>query len=481
MNILKRYITKLPLELNNDELDLFSNAGNYLAGDVISRGIIFLTIPVYTRILSPDGIGVLAVFQSIVYMVSIFFSCGTPGAVTRYYYEDRKDFASFLGNNFIFALFFSLIFSIVILLFRRYVADFFRIGTNLFLYICFISITLVGFNIYKSYLQATKQSRKYSILSIGKEAGVFILSIPLILLLDSDKYMGKIFSQSLVVPLLFIFVIYSIAGTAKISFKKQHLKYVFVFGLPVVLHLLSHYLLTSFDQIIINQLLGKTETGLYFVAYKIGLIQNIVNLAIIKAWTPIFYEKLNQGLQKDITGLAQKYALVIFTFAAFLILFSREIITFVTDVKFHSAAPIIPIIILSYLFVFIYTIYVNYIFYHKKTYLISIATLLSGGINIGLNYLLIPKYGYFAAAVTTLISYFILFVFHYVNVRFILKIQNIVPLRQIFKFIIIPLSALAVFALNWIVDISFVYFVALKIITLTFIVFIAYRYINAKA
>src|SRR6056297_3173498 len=115
----KKILSGLPFSFQRDEIDLFSNAGNYLVGDVISRGIVFLTIPIYTRILAPDELGVVAVFQSLVYMFSIVYSCGVPGAITRYYYEEKKDFNSFLGNNVLFAIVFSVILSLIIFLLRN--------------------------------------------------------------------------------------------------------------------------------------------------------------------------------------------------------------------------------------------------------------------------------------------------------------------------------------------------------------------------
>lgn len=56
-------------------------------------------------------------------------------------------------------------------------------------------------------------------------------------------------------------------------------------------------------------------------------------------------------------------------------------------------------------------------------------TLMVGAINIGLNYLFIPKYGYSMAAVTTMFSYFLLMVFNYFTVRYLLKI-NVLYLRM---------------------------------------------------
>ena len=59
------------------------------------------------------------------------------------------------------------------------------------------------------------------------------------------------------------------------------------------------------------------------------------------------------------------------------------------------------------------------------------ATLFTGGINIGLNYWLIPIYGYVAAAYTTLVSWFLLFLFHFLNVKYILKEKDIISIGRI--------------------------------------------------
>ena len=195
--------------------------------------------------------------------------------------------------------------------------------------------------------------------------------------------------------------------------------------MPVIVHLLSQNILNTFDQIIINQLIGSRETGLYSVAYKIGMIQNIISMGILKSWTPIFYEKLNENKISDINELAKNYGLIVSLVAVGLIFFSQEIITILVDNEYHEALSLIPIIIVSYFFFFLYTMYVNYAFYHKKTKAIALFTIIAGGINIGLNYLLIPEYGYIAAAWTTLASYVILFVLYYINVKWILDVKKL--------------------------------------------------------
>ena len=68
---------------------------------------------------------------------------------------------------------------------------------------------------------------------------------------------------------------------------------------------------------------------------------------------------------------------------------------------------------------FCYTLYVNIEQYSKKTWAIASGTLIAAGINVMLNFILIPQYGYVAAAYTTLIGYLMLFAIHYTFVRII--------------------------------------------------------------
>src|SRR5699024_7978666 len=75
--------------------------------------------------------------------------------------------------------------------------------------------------------------------------------------------------------------------------------------------------------------------------------------------------------------------------------------------------PLIIPILLGYYFQFLYSLPVNIEFYLKKTQYIAGGTVLSAGLNIILNWLLIPKFGYIAAGYTTVFSYMLLFFVHY--------------------------------------------------------------------
>ena len=110
--------------------------------------------------------------------------------------------------------------------------------------------------------------------------------------------------------------------------------------------------------------------------------------------------------------------------------------------------------------------YVNYAFYQKKTYLIAVITIITGAINVGLNYWLIPIYGYEVAAWTTLFSYACLFIFNYLNVKFIIKMNEVIRLRALVpNFVKILLVVIGFYLMKNLID-NYFYLFVIKVITL---------------
>ena len=83
-------------------------------------------------------------------------------------------------------------------------------------------------------------------------------------------------------------------------------------------------------------------------------------------------------------------------------------------------------------------------YFYKKTKFIAVGTSLAAGINIALNYIFIRKYGYTASAWTTLVSYILLFVFHWI----IAKRINKNPMFPV-KMIVVSIGSLIVYS-GWI-------------------------------
>lgn len=448
-----KYLNKI--KLSNDLKELIYHSKNYISADLLTKGLAFLTLPIFTRWMTTSEYGIMSVYISFTGILAVIFSFGIRGAISRYYYEANNDFFSFLSSNLWFVFITSLVFTILVFIFKEEIYSFLNIPYSLIFIAIIVTIPQVIIQFYQAYLTAAKKSRRVAYMNIIYGLVSTILAVLIMYNMDNELYYAKAYSQLIGGILIMGISIWYLKDHIKLNINKLHLKYSIVFGLPIVLHLLSQDLLNTFDQVIINQLLGSNEAGLYSVAYKIGMIQSIISLGTLKSWTPIFYEKLNENDINDINKLAGKYSYILGLIATMLILFSKELFLIFADNKFEEAITLIPIIIVSYYFFFLYTIYVNYAFYKKRTKLIALFTVIVGCINIILNYILIPKLGFIAAAWTTLISYIFLFIFQYLNVKYLLKITNLTPLRVFIPPLIIVSASCFIYYYLFSINISY--------------------------
>jgi len=112
--------------------------------------------------------------------------------------------------------------------------------------------------------------------------------------------------------------------------------------------------------------------------------------------------------------LTTYYMMVIIFVGLAISLFSGEIIHILTTPQFYEASKIVPIIVLSFVFIGMYMMMTNQIFYMKKTHYFIYISGIAATVNIVLNFILIPKYGIMGAAYTTLISFVLFFVLTYI-------------------------------------------------------------------
>src|SRR5215510_2131115 len=69
---------------------LVSESGLYILGNVLRRSLSVVTMPVFTRYLSPTGYGVLSIVGTTQNMLEVFYEMGVSSAATRFYYDCRS-------------------------------------------------------------------------------------------------------------------------------------------------------------------------------------------------------------------------------------------------------------------------------------------------------------------------------------------------------------------------------------------------------
>jgi len=143
--------------------------------------------------------------------------------------------------------------------------------------------------------------------------------------------------------------------------------------------------------------------------------------------------------------------LVVF-FSIMLAIFAPEIIRILAPVEYYSAIWVIPPIVLGLYFSFLSSLFANIEFYYKKNIFVTLATSSAAILNIILNAIFIPKFGFVAAGYTTAIGYLVLAIAHYI---FMKKIQsnNIYDLKMLLliSIVLVVIIFLIIYLYNYMI------------------------------
>ena len=391
----------------------------YGLGDAVIKAISFFLIPLYTRLLTKEQVGDIALLNYVELILILVLSFGLNSAVLKVFHDFKS--ADERQKVFSTAILFSGIVAFFVLMILFFNVDI--ISKLIFksndesLYLKYL-LGSVFFNIFRllalSYYRALEKPVLYSVLNLVHFLTLVGLNIYHVLVLN-QAILGVVKSSLFTAILLFIIVSVIIFRKTDFSFNKGMLIKLLHFGLPLVPGTVANWMLTISDRYLLNWFSTASEVGLYDIAYKFGMIINMILVMPFRtAWLPFVFSIQQREEAKKIYSGALTYFLLIATFLFLMIsLFAKEIIILVSTPEYLPGVKAIPLIALAYVFFGLYYIVDIGILLKVKTIYYAIITGIGAIVNIGLNILLIPKYGMMAAAVNTLIAYILLFVLMY--------------------------------------------------------------------
>ena len=198
-------------------------------------------------------------------------------------------------------------------------------------------------------------------------------------------------------------------------------KYALAFNIPLIPHYLSEMALTQSDRIMIERLEGLTATANYSMAYSVATLLQLFMNAINASFLPWAYGCLKNKRYEEIKKMGNLLLILISGLVLLMMLFAPELIMLFAGNKYADAIYVIPPIALSVLFMLMYDFFSTIEFYYEKNYFVMIASVCSAALNIFLNRVLIPIFGYYAAGYTTVFCYGMYAISHYCFYRYICK------------------------------------------------------------
>lgn len=442
----------------------------YTISNFFAKGVEFLSIPIFTRILTTEGYGEVSLYQTWVSLFTVLLTVNLIVNVGRGRYDFEKDYENFIKNILVLSLVIFSFFLIILIIFQSFFSIITGLNGKIFYFMIFQSYFIFLRQYWVMYLKFDYKYIYASLVNVLFSICSTVLAIYLaVKVFEESSYLGQIiglFIASLVFGLGSIIYFFADKSKKRFIFKKKYMYYGLALSLPLVVHNISNFANTQIDRIFIDKYLGPSAVGVYSFSYNIGLAVSVLVSSLNEAWVPWMYEQLKNKTTGKLIMISKIYRDVFVLLFAIFFMVTPEIVLIMGPEEYQDGKNIIPIIVMSYFMLFMYTFEVNIEFYYKKTILITFGTLFSALINVGLNIYFIPKFGIIAAAFSTLFSYFVLFLFHYIIANFILN-------KKIYGFKFHLNSLIKLFIL------SFVYFVFQDYLWIrySFILFVIFFYI----
>ena len=395
----------------------------YTISSIAIRAVAIVTTPIYTGMLTTGDYGIANTYNSWIEVFNILTCLCVVYSIGRAKLDYGDKFDEYMSSLQTLSSSFAFVVLIFVTIFREQMAAWIKYEVPLvivlFVYLC----------IYPSVeytLQKCRYEYKYKeniIISIITCVGTVVFSIALILLFNDKRYFGKILGTILPTFLMGIFCYIRILKRGKTLYNKEYWIYALKFGIPMIPHAFALVILAQIDRIMIKDICGPADTGLYTFGYGFATLLAIFTNAIGQAWLPWFNDQLHIGNRTGIREIQKKLVFLgIFLSIGFITVAPEALMILAPRGRAYWVAKwVIPPVALGTLAQYFYTNYVNLELFYKKTPIIAASSIVAAAVNYGLNYIAIPRFGYVSASYTTLLSYIFLMFFHYIATRFVLK------------------------------------------------------------
>jgi len=408
MNLLRNKYIALPIAIKASIWFLICN--------IIQKAIALLTVPIITRMLSTTDYGIYSIFTSwgniIIIIATLQLNGGGYYVGMKKYYDDKAQYTSSIGG--------------LMLLCTTLVLAFFLGFNKLISPITGLSIlyTLLMFAwIYSQggvnlWFTESRYEYKYHLIvycTFFTAISTPVLKIVLILFAGNsggDKALAAILGYIVPVAIVGIVAWSSILSKGKTLFIKEYWKFAISFNVPLIAYYLSQQVLNQADRVMIGQFDSAGSAGIYSVAYQLASAIAIINSAISSSLDPWQFQAMIKGefhkaskvLTLVLSGVTAIHMLVIIV--------APEVMRVFAAPEYFDAIYVIPPVTIGILFTFYNMAFINTEFFFEKNKILSFSSIIAAILNIVLNWIAIPIFGYLAAGYTTAICFLANLAFH---------------------------------------------------------------------
>lgn len=391
---------------------LFSHSMVYGSADVFAAALNVLLLPVYTAWLSARDYGTLALLILFGTLAKILVRLGLDAGFFRVHYDLETDEQrrALAGTALVFSTAAAAVFLAAVALLRAPLtrALFGSEGAPLHWVVLVAADVSLGALLFVplNLLRIQDRPRLFSALAVFRHA--LNAGLKVLFLARGAGVEGVLWGDLLSTGALVLAVLPLLRGQVSPSLSRPLLLQMLAFGLPKVPHGLMVQVQNLADRKVLDLFSTRAEVGLYHVGYTIGGAVKFALSAFEPAWGPFVYSRLREPDAPRTLARVATYAFAAFVGMALLVsVFSRELLTALTprNPALRAGAPVIPVVALAYLLHGVFLLTSVGIGVARAARQYPMITGVAAAVNLGANFILIPRHGIMGAAWATVLSY----------------------------------------------------------------------------
>lgn len=417
----------------------------FSACSILQKGISFIVVPIFTRILTTEQYGTYSLYlswlQILTIITSLYLYYGVFTNGMNKYDTDRDRYISSMQGL---TLTITAIVFVIFFVTQNAWSDILGLAPHL-IFLMFVEMAVTpALSFWSGRQRFEYKYRKLVIVTLCKSIVNPVLGLIMVSLAE-DKATARILSVVIVeVCFCGVIMIYQFLK-GKCWIDKKYWKFALGMAIPLLPHYLSGMILNKGDQIMISKMASTSAVAFYSVAYNIGMLVQIFTNAISNSFTPWIYQRIKADKYEKIPETINFLMLLVAAISLGLMLLSPELVLLFGSSGYASAAYVIPPVAASVFFIFLYNILATPQFYFEKTSFLMVSSILAAVVNLGLNYIFIKQYGYVAAGYTTLVCYVLYSIGHAIISRKVMR--EFIPGKILFDYkCVVGLSVLVIFA-----------------------------------
>lgn len=386
----------------------------YVVSTFLIKGLSFITTPIFARLMDEKSYGEFSNFASWQATLLIITSAELYNTLAPAYYDHTEDYDGYVSSVTITSCIITAIIYGTFLLCRKWVFNIVSIPEQ-YVHILFVMLL---FQSCKSIFMARERTLyRYKRVAVISTINLLIPTAIAILLViaapASQRLSARIYGYYLPSAMIGVYCAAVLLKKGGFRVRLRHCSYALKLSLPLIVHYLTAYLLTSSNTIVTKAVLGAEATATVSIANSTIHILTVFFQAVSGAFTTWVMDNLNQKHWDKLKKDSIFYILLLAVVAGGVMLLGPEVVLILGGRKYAESSLLIPGLVLSVFIQSVTTMYTIILTYDKNVLKTAIYTGVAALISIAVKVMLLPVWGVAVLPYVNIGAFLVMFFVNY--------------------------------------------------------------------